>query len=327
MDMPAVPLDWAKANARVSAAVRLGLALAAMAIVAAAHAGARTSANYSIAADTFDAGGGPAASANYAERASTGTIAGISTVADPAVILRAGFLGRLYETTSLLFGPPSGGAQSAATVAEGGTLQLSAAHVLDDATLLPLSASSVTWSIASGPLASLSAGGLASAGIVYADTPAVIGGTFGGLAATLTINVQNVNADDFGLYAGDTLPDDWQVQFFGLENPSAAPGADTTGSGQTNFFKYTAGLDPTNPADVFTLAIEPVENEPAMRNLVFTPVFAGRTYAVEYTADLTSGVWLPLTGAPVGNYGLVRIVTDPAPAAAQVIYRVRITKP
>ena len=327
MDMPAVSLEGCKRNARISAATRLGLALTALGIVSAAHAEPRTSANYSIAADTVDAGGGPAASANYAERASTGTIAGISTVADPAVILRAGFLGRLYETTALLFRPPSGGALSPATVAEAGTLQLSASQVLDDATVLPLSASSVTWSIASGPLASVSAGGLATAGIVYADTPTVVSGTFGGLAATLTLNVQNVNADDFGLYAGDMLPDDWQVQFFGLENPSAAPGADTTGSGQTNLFKYTAGLDPTNPADVFALAIEPVEDQPAMRNLVFTPVFAGRTYAVEYTTDLASGVWLPLTGAPVSTYGLVRTVTDPAPAAARVLYRVRITKP
>jgi hypothetical protein len=41
-----------------------------------------------------------------------------------------------------------------------------------------------------------------------------------------------------------------QVQYFGvgttgMGNPLGVPGADADGTGQTNLFKYTAGLNPT----------------------------------------------------------------------------------
>lgn len=291
------------------------------------HAAPRTSANYTISADTLDAGGGLAASLSYKENASLGTTVGVASAGAPVHLLKAGFLARLTDATGVQLVSATGGLAANYDVPEGGTLLLAAVQELDDATFHPLAATSVTWSVASGPLNSVSPTGLAAAGLVYEDAAAAVSGSFGGFTATLPITVQNVNPDDFGSYAADGLPDGWQVQYFGAGNPQAAPGADASGTGQTNLFKYTAGLDPTDPASRFTLEIEPGTGEAAEKKLVFTPVFLDRTYVVEYSTDLAGGVWLPLAGGQASTLGVVRTVTDSAAPGPAKFYRVRISKP
>ena len=63
--------------------------------------------------------------------------------------------------------------------------------------------------------------------------------------------------DNFGSYAGDGLGDDWQVQYFGQNNPNAGPLRDPNGDGQTNAFEDTAGLVPNDPNSRFTFTIAP----------------------------------------------------------------------
>ena len=316
-----------RAARRISATVKLGLPLLSLVILSELQAEPRTSANYTISADTLDAGGGRAASASYTESASLGTIAGTWGGGDPAQLLRAGLLARFSDATGVQLIPAVGGTLPSYNLAEGTTLQLTAYQELDDASFHPLAAATVVWSVVSGPISSVSPAGLVLAGIVYQDTAAEISGTFGGFTDTLPLTVINVNEDDFGAYAGDSLPDGWQVQYFGLNNPLAAPAVDASGTGQTNLFKYTAGLDPTDPASRFTLEIDPVDGQPAQKDLIFTPVWADRSYLVEYTTDLAGGVWLPLSGGQENTAGQVRTVTDLAAAEQVKFYRVRITKP
>ena len=73
----------------------------------------------------------------------------------------------------------------------------------------------------------------------------------------------------------------------------------STGTGQTNLFKYIAGLNPLDPNSRFTLAIQPFAAQPGRRNLAesfedflcptqrlfctreknaFHPVFVGRQF-------------------------------------------------
>ena len=77
--------------------------------------------------------------------------------------------------------------------------------------------------------------------------------TFGKFG-TLEMTVLNVSNDDFGGYASDGLPDDWQVQYFGENNPNAAPSADPDGDGQNNAYEYVVGTVPSNAASHFSLA-------------------------------------------------------------------------
>ena len=62
-----------------------------------AQAGPRTSANYTIASDTADAGGRRATSASYTNDGSAGLIAGVSTVASPSETAKHGYVAQLFE--------------------------------------------------------------------------------------------------------------------------------------------------------------------------------------------------------------------------------------
>ena len=294
-------------------------------ITIAAHAGPRTSTNntYTIAADTTDSGGQRTASqsATYTNDGSAGGIAGLSTVASPAETVKSGYAAQLYDVTGLTL--------TAATlnVNEGTTDQLAAWQLLDDATFLAVPAASVAWSVVSGPLTGISAAGLATAAIVYQDTAATAQGVYLGLTGTLGLTVKNVGLDDFGAYAGDTLDDAWQVQYFGPPpNANAGPAADFDHTGQTNLFKYIAGLNPLDPSSRFVLTLAPVAGQPTQRNIVFFPLTTGSSYTVQYKNSITDATWQTLTGATQNDNGNTRTVTDSSAPAAR-FYRVQVSKP
>ena len=290
-----------------------------------AHAGPRTSANYSITADTTDGGGRRATSAAYTNDGSAGGIVGISTVAAPAETAKHGYIAQLTEPTGLSITAAS------PTVNETTTDQLGAWFALDDATFLAIPAAGVAWSVLSGPLVSINGSGLATAGTVYQNTAAIAQGISNGFAGTLSLSVLDNIPDNFGSYAGDGLGDDWQVQYFGLNNPNAAPLLDPDGDGQTNAFEYTAGLVPTDPASRFTLSIAAVPGQSGQKKIIFSPRLAGRTYTVKAKASLLTGTYLPLTNpsAPTdtGLNGEVRTITDLNANGAAKFYQVEITKP
>ena len=297
------------------------LLLPAMLAPALSFAGPRTSANYSIATDTTDTGGKRATSAAYTNDGSAGGVAGLSTVAAPAETAKHGYLAQLYDVTGLTLTAVS------LNVNEGATDQLGAWQALDDATFLAVPAASVAWSVQSGPLTGIAASGLATAGIVYQDTAASAQGIYLGDTGTLGLTVVNVNPDDFGSYAGDGLDDAWQNQYFGLNNPNAAPLLDPDGDGQTNLFEFTAGLIPTDPQSRFTFTIAPVVGQPAQKNVVFTPLVGGRSYTVQYKLSLTDPTWQTLPGTTQSDNGATRTVTDPAGTGAAKFYRVLVSKP
>ena len=285
-----------------------------------ATASPRTSAHYSIATEAIDTGGSRATSVHYASRGSAGGVTGLSTSAAPAEIAKAGYLAQLYEVTGLALNSATPG------VNETETVQLGAWQTLDDATFLALDANSVNWTVASGPLAGISESGLATAGAVFQDTNATVHAGYGGFTATLQLTVRDTLPDNFGSYAGDGLDDAWQVQYFGQNNPNAAPGADPDGDGQTNLFEFTAGLIPTDPQSRFAFTIAPVSGQPAQHAVVFTPLVAGRSYLVQYKFSLTDPTWQTLTGATQSDTGATRTVTDTTAAAAK-FYRVQVTRP
>ncbi len=292
-----------------------------LAAAAVAHAGSRASSSYSVPADSADSGGRRAASANYTNDGSLGGVAGISTVAAPAQTAKSGYIGQLYEVVDLQL------AATPTSINEGGTRQLTATQLLDDNSTLAVPATSVAWSVAGGPLASISANGLATAGIVYQDTAATAQGSHAGLIRQLGLAVLNVNPDNYGSYAGDGVGDDWQHQYFGPDNPLAAPLQDPDGDGQNNAFEWTAGLIPTNPLSRFLLHIETVPGQPGQKKLIFSPRFNDRTYTVKSRTDLGPGPWSPLASSTTTDVTEERTVTDLDATGARKFYRVEITKP
>lgn len=291
------------------------------ATVPSAIAGPRASANYSSDAEVADAGGRRTASAHYSQSGSFGTIAGISTCTTPAGFAKHGFLGQIAEVSGLLV------TASPATVNENASRQLSAAQLLDDDSKVGVPANAVSWLASSGSLVTVGPTGIVNAGSVYEHTAATTEGVYLGLVGSVNLTVLNVGLDDFGGYAGDQMDDAWQVQYFGLNNPNAAPAKDPDGDGQSNIFEFIAGVAPNDPASLFQMRIEPVADEPGQRNVVFSPRFADRVYSLESQTDLTLNAWAPLGGTTQIDSGRERTVTDLNAVGDAKFYRVLITKP
>jgi len=289
----------------------------------AASAASRTSADYSIAMESIDQGGATLASADYTINASVNDSGAAASEATSGYLARGGYIGQLFDVAGVTPTAP------ASTVNEGLTLQLGAVQVLDDATLLPFSPSLATWSVVGSPspISSIDTNGLATAATVYQDSPATVQAGYQGFTGTFSLTVLNVNTDDFGSYAGDGLPDDWQAQYFGQSNPNAAPNKDADGTGQNNLFKYTAGLNPTDRASVFRVSVNTVAGQPTQKQIVFSPVLANHTYTVLYRTNMTDATWTPLTGASQNDNGQQRTVTDTSAGGKQKFYRVQISKP
>ena len=288
-----------------------------LAFAATAHADLRTSTDYTVPTDITDAGGQRTSSSAYTNHGSIGGVAGISTVAVPAATAKHGHIGQLYEVTGLQI------SASPTTVDEGATRQLNAAQLLDDDTIINLGPDSVTWNVMAGPFTGITTDGLATAGQVHEDTVATAQGSFAGAIGQLDLTVNNITDDDFGSYAGDGLPDDWQVQYFGEDNANAGPNVDADGDGDSNLYEYHARLLPNDPASFLDITLTPDAAE-GDALLTLSPGKAGVNYAVSTKDSLLDADWIPLT-TMVGSDGMLE-VTDMDASGLRKFYIVTPTR-
>ena len=259
---------------------------------------AGSSADYTLEPAALDSGGLRGASADYVtDRSSAPGQAGTS----PEYLLRSGFAGQLSDAISLAL------VASPATVDESASRQLAGLVNLDDDTLQPLPAASVVWSILTGPIAAISPDGLATSAPVYQNTAATVQGRYRGLTGNLSLTVLETVPDNFHLYAGDRLPDPWQVQYLGPANPQGGQTGDPDGDGYSNLLEFAFGTDPANPASgfgdlryaagVITQRGQPIlsiASSPA--GVSFQTLFGrrkdyltvGLSYTVQFSADLLS---------------------------------------
>jgi hypothetical protein len=287
--------------------------------------GARSSANYSVPADSIDFGGARAQSANYSINGSALGEFGASQnalVTSAAYTGKNGYVGELYDIVALsITAPPS------SNLNELTSRQLLAAPLADDVTTLAaFDPSTVTWSVVAGPITSISSSGIATAANIYQDTLATVGGAAQNLSGQLNLTILDTNPDDYGIYANDGIPDSWQVQYFGTNNPKGVASTDADGTGQTNLFKYVAGLNPLDGSR-FALSIQQVSGRPAQKNLIFQPLVSGRTYLVQFMPGLATQNWQTLTGTTQNDNGNQRTVTDLNATGGTRFYRVQISKP
>jgi hypothetical protein len=294
-----------------------------------AFAGLRTSANYNIATDAADAGIARTTSAAYTIDSSIGDLTGISAAAAPAQTVKHGYVGQLYDITALTLTAAS------PTVNETATDQLAAWQALNDATFLAVPASGVAWSVQSGPLTSISTTGLATAGTVYQNTAASAQGIYLGQTGTLGLTVIETLPDNYRTYAADGLSDAWQVQYFGVGNPNAAPGIDFNHNGITNLLEFAFGTNPLTStaagllyngtlagSGTITATGQPITLfESIATGVDFRALFVrrddyttyGLTYTVQFSPDLT--VWTPSLAVPtvLADDGTHQVVSVPFP--------------
>jgi hypothetical protein len=290
---------------------------AVMAAVSASGA-APGSFNYEVIADTVDAGGGLAGSASYRMIGSFGSFGGMSTSSSTTHVAKHGYAGQLYRVLGLTIGC------SNTNVDEATSRQIIAQARLDDGTTMSLKGAHVLWRGLDGPV-SVASDGFVTADFVYRNTIAAVCGACDGQTNLLTLRIRNVGNDDCGIYAGDGLRDDWQVSYFGENNPAAAPAADPDGDSQNNEFEFGAGTNPLDAASRFSLSIASVPGQPAQKRILFSPIFPDRTYSVEYS--LTDGLFTGLTDALTIDDGRERTVVDPHATDPMRLYRVVVHPP
>lgn len=286
-------------------------------IVSMVHASDRSSTDYTVQSDSVNAGGGASASADYSHHGSLGVLPVEQSSTDG--LNKNGHMARIYDVTGtvLELDPPE--------VNEIETVTAEMRNTVDDGTRLRLDPADYSWTPVSGPVTVWSTG-LVAGQAVYEDTAAVIKTTQGLDSWTLNLTVRDVLPDNFGSYSGDGLPDDWQEQYFGLDNPNAAPDQDPDEDGQDNAFEETAGLNPTSAASRFLFWTEPDPATPGGLLLKFSPRFGDRTYLPRMTADLTgTPVWGDLPGTAVTeDDGEERTVRLPADTDGPRFFRVQI---
>ena len=266
----------------------------------------------------LDAGGKRVGSANYIIDGSLGSLGGLSAAAAPQVVTRLGYSGQLYDLQSLAL------SASPTNVSESGTTQLGSKAILNDATFLALAATSVSWSVVSGPISAISASGLATATNVYQNTVATVRADYQSKSGTLPVTVLNLGNDDFGLYAHDGLDDAWQVGYFGIDNPNAGPSADPDHDGVVNAAEYVADTNPTNGLSYFHILS--IRNKAGLK--VSFQSSASRKYTLYYRTNLASGGWTNIASqTDVVGTGGVDALTDPSAVGDHRVYRIGVRVP
>ncbi len=270
---------------------------------------------------TINSGGGVSASTSYQQTNAVGMIGGVSEISSPLPIrIRQGFPGLLAEITGLAISP------TAAVTSESGIFQLTADWRTGDGGTMATAPGDLTWYVLGGPAAGVSSSGVVVIGTVYQDSAAIIGATGNGFTAFCNLTVLNTISDNHGTYAADNIDDAWQVDFFGEDNPDGTAGADPDGDGQNNFYEFTAGISPVNPASRFNLSLVPSTVRPEWKYLVFSPRFASRSYQI-LRADRPDGPWHPLPGGLQSDQGFQRTVIDTQAPQGRAFYRIGILRP
>ncbi len=278
----------------------------------------QSSADYEVPINGMNSGGS-AQSADYVVDSVIGDIGGISAVADQT--LKHGYAGQLYNATAIhLSATPD-------TVNEGAMRQVSATATLDDDSCLVLSNTDPTWSIGGWPLASVNGAGMVTASNVYDDVSGSVLAAYESVTGALQLLVLNTDSDNFGSYALDGLDDEWQVQYFGLDNPDAAPGADPDDDGQSNRYERIVGTDPTTNASFFAMWIERVSGVSTQVDIVFNPAFSNREYQVERAGNLIADSWTSLTEFAESTNGTERTIRDLNATSTPAFYRVLVKYP
>jgi hypothetical protein len=319
MPPPSYPV---KANVLPRPWVRVGRVLAASVILTpAARAQPAGSLHYTLDPVAVDAAGRAASSVGNRYTLSPSAMAGGAGHSASYTSL-SGYAGQLQEPADPVPAPAGIALRaSPATLAENGTRQLQADLYHTDGSWTPLAPALVTWTVQSGPVSSISPGGLAVGRTVFRDTTAILRGQYQTFTATLPLLVLDTLPDNFGSYAGDGLPDHWQATHFGLDNPDAAPQADPDADGFDNRFEYDASLAPFDRFSTFHMFLN--RDESGAHHIAFYPFFAACRYDLMGSSDLDS--WFPVTGQ-VFDQGNLRTIVDPDILTSRRFYRMDVRR-
>ena len=207
--------------------------------------------------------------------------------------------------------------------------QLRGNVVYDDNTLGAVDGALVAWNAPStgSALASISAEGMAQAATVYENTGASFSGSYGGVAATNSLTVMNVLPDNFGVYAGDTFDDAWEIAqgMTGAVNPNAM------NNGVPNWQLYAMGYNLAQPAPA-ALSSTALTNGYLAVRYTRNPYATNYTFTPQESGSLAAGFANMINPVSVTNLasGVEQIITRgsvPMNATNKQFLRVKVAQP
>ena len=255
---------------------------------------------------------------------------GVPVVSSGNVVVRSGGNSMIYYATG--FSVASG----AATINEQDTpdtnstrTQLRGNVVYDDSTLGAVDGAQIAWNApaTNSAIASISATGIAQAATVYLNTNASFSGSYGGVVATNSLTVLNVLPDNFGVYAGDTFDDAWEIGqgMTGAVNPNA------TNNGVPNWQLYAMGFNPAQPAPA-TLSSTALTNGYLAVRYSRNPYATNYSFTPQESGNLSAGFVNMVNPVSATNLvsGVEQITTFgsvPINATNRQFLRVKVTQP
>lgn len=165
------------------------------------------------------------------------------------LVLRAGVAGLVFQaTTNAFFSAASPG------VDEDKTMQLLAEFSNDDDTFSPMPPGSVFWS-GPPPLGFINHNDVANFTPIATNTTLTVTADFQGSLRMFSFTVVDSDKDNYDLYAGDQLPDNWQINSFPPFSVLIRPADDFDNDGISNLGEYLRGTNPaTNDLPFFAFS-------------------------------------------------------------------------
>lgn len=125
---------------------------------------------------------------------------------------------------------------------------------------------------------------------------------------------------------GDGIPDSWMLQIFGhptgLASDHSRAQDDADGDGMTNLQEYRAGTDPLDAQSSLKLQLQGMDSATGRPQFSFTAM-PGIGYTLQYSDNLTSGIWQKLRDEPAGDSIRTVVLSDPGAATAPTrFYRI-----
>lgn len=106
---------------------------------------------------------------------------------------------------------------------------------------------------------------------------------------------------------GDGMNDSWEQYYFvTTDAENGGPSDDWDGDGSSNLSEFTAGTNPTDPADLFSVTLFSISSTSV--DVSWSSV-SGKTYAIQKCTDLTDDSWVSIVPAvdatsPTNSYNL-----------------------
>lgn len=277
---------------------------------------------------TIDSGGSVQSGGNVQITGFIGKPGAVSSGGN--VVARQGGNSMIYYATGFSV------TSDAATINESGAsdtndtrTQLRGNVVYDDATLGAVDGAQVAWTVptTNSSLASISAFGLAQAATVYQNTAANFIGSYGGIIATSSLTVLNVLPDNYGVWAGDTFDDSWEI----AQGMSGAVNPNAMNNGVPNWQLYAMGFNPEQPAPAALSSTMKTNGYLAVR-YTRNPYATAYVFTSQESGNLSVGFAAmvnPVSSTNLVN-GVEQIVTRgsvPMNATNRQFLRVRISRP